>query len=151
MEQHRRFFTRYRIPGVGRIASRTSPFCTAWSDLPIGYDDCTTAGIASLYRDIPGFVELSFGTFKAPLIERGREYYGFWILKGLRGAGSTTSVKLYGQEGKFLTAPLDRNQYCLRTGADNIWCVLRRQEGSILESGTTWSYGTPSYTTYIRP
>ena len=81
-----------RIPGpVGRS------FCTTWSDLPMFYDDCPTAGVSP----DPGVVELSFGTFKAPLIEPGRDYYGSWRFQHQRGTGSTTTVKLYGQEGEY--------------------------------------------------
>ena len=47
-----------------------------------------------------------------------------------------------------------RTFFLMATGlivAEDLWCVEGRQEGSILESGITWSYGTPSYTTYSRP
>ena len=94
--------------------------------------------------------ELSFGTYKAPLIERGREYYGFWIFKTQRGAGSTTKVKLYGQEGKYGRGNW-RNLHCILVRVENRWCVEGRQQASMLESGVTWSYGTPSYTAYSRP
>ena len=144
------WFNLIRIPYFGRISGITeknySPFCTAWSDLPKGYDDCPTAGV--LAED--DLVELSFGTFKAPLIEAGRDYYGFWIFKSQLGGYSTTDVKLYGQEGKYDRGD-DRNIHCRTIVAEERWCVGGRQQGSILESGTTWSYGTPSYTTYSRP
>ena len=142
------WFNTIRYPEIGRptlpLQKNYSPFCTAWSDLPTGYDDCPTAGVL----EVGSSVELSFGTFKAPLIGAGRDYYGFWLFKNQRGTGSSTTVKLYGQEGKFISSLLDRNTRCLFVvNSDNIWCVKGRQEWSILESGTTWSYGTPSYTT----
>ena len=133
-------------PAIPTVDS--SNFCTAWSDFPTSYDDCPTAGV----WDSGDSVELSFGTFKAPLIKAGRDYYGFWIFKNQRGAGSSTDVKLHGQEGRFINSSRGRNSRCsITVDTDNIWCVIGRQEGSILESGTTWSYGTPSYTAYSRP
>ena len=127
-----------------------SPFCTAWSDLPVGYDDCATAGVGT--NQEPGIVELSFGTFKAPLIERGRDYYGFWKFFNQRGSGSTTKVKLYGQEGRYgRGGNAFLNHHCRTIKPGAFWCVEGGQDGSILESGTTWSYGTPSYTAYSRP
>ena len=124
----------------------TAPFCTAWSDLPMGFDDCPTAGVLAA----PDLVELSFGTFKASLIEGGHDYYGFWVFKNQRGAGSTTEVKLYGQEGKYGRGRWE-NIHCYPVRAEWPWCVEGRQQASMLESGTTWSYGTSSYTTYSRP
>ncbi len=124
----------------------TAPFCTAWSDLPMGFDDCPTAGVLAA----PDLVELSFGTFKASLIEGGHDYYGFWVFKNQRGAGSTTEVKLYGQEGKYGRGRWE-NIHCYPVRAEWAWCVEGRQQASMLESGTTWSYGTSSYTTYSRP
>ena len=136
-----------RNPVYGRLShlwqKNYSPFCTAWSDLPVGYDDCPTAGVGTDQE--PDIVELSFGTFKAPKIERGREYYGFWIFYNQRGMGSTTEVGLYGQEGKY-TRGVDYNYHCPSIRAEDAWCVGGRKDGSILESGTTWSYGAPSYT-----
>ena len=144
------WFTTIRLPNIGRVTriwqKNYSPFCTAWSDLPKGYDDCPTAGVLA-EGDL---VELSFGTFKAPLIERGRGYYGFWIFKNQRGVNSTTSVKLDGQEGKYDMGH-DANIHCRTIVAEERWCVGGRQEASILEPGTTWSYGWPSYTAYSRP
>ncbi|MYA62646.1 MAG: DUF4394 domain-containing protein [Dehalococcoidia bacterium] len=126
-------------------------FCTTWSDLPVPYNDCPTAGVRPL-KDISGTdtVELSFGTFKAPQIERGQDYYGFWIFKNQRGSGSTTEVRLYGQEGRPGRGPTE-NTRCRNVRAEDIWCVEGRQGGSIIESSITWSYGTPSYTVYSRP
>ena len=132
-----------------------SPFCTTWSDFPVNYDDCITAGVGSssgYSYETDGTVELSFGTSRAPLIEAGRDYYGFWIFKNQREAGSTTEVRLYGQEGKLGRGPL-YNTRCLPLfeRLSNLWCVEGRQQGSLLESGAAWSYGTPSYTAYSRP
>ena len=124
----------------------TAPFCTAWSDLPMGFDACPTAGVLAA----PDLVELSFGTFKASLIEGGHDYYGFWVFKNQRGAGSTTEVKLYGQEGKYGRGRWE-NIHCYPVRAEWAWCVEGRQQASMLESGTTWSYGTSSYITYSRP
>ena len=143
------WFNLPRILGVGRtptIFPEYSPLCTAWSDFPSRYDDCPTAGILAKGE----FVELSFGTYKAPLIEAGRDYYGFWIFKRQRGRGSTTAVNLYGQEGKYGMAHFF-NIHCLSIKAEHKWCVEGRQQASMLESGVTWSYGTPSYTSYSRP
>lgn len=129
-----------RVPGVGRS------FCTTWSDLPDPYDDCPTAGVSP----DPGVVELSFGTFKAPLIEPGRDYYGSWRFQHQRGDGSTTSVRLDGQEGEF--------KNCL--GRLSIWCIYGIHHESVLPTRTTvlptgtterWSFGTPSYLKYSRP
>lgn len=149
------WFSERRLTGINRIPANpnNSTFCTAWSDLPVGYDDYPSAGAASSSSSREDdLIELSFGTFKAPLIERGRDYYGFWMFNNQRGAGSTTSVKLYGQEGRFVSGILERNPHCRsRVGSRNPWCVIGRQEGSLLESGATWSYGTSSYTTYSRP
>ena len=141
------WFDVLRVPVTGqRLTRDSSNFCTAWSDFPSRYDDCTTAGVLQK----GDFVELSFGTYKAPLVEAGREYYGFWIFKSQRGTGSTTEVKLYGQEGKYGRGhPL--NIFCPSVTAGNRWCVVGRQQASMLESGVTWSYGTPSYTAYSRP
>ena len=49
-------------------------FCTTWSDLPDYYDDCPTADVPDWGNDS---LILSFGTYKAPDIEPGRDYYGF--------------------------------------------------------------------------
>ncbi len=124
-------------------------FCTAWSDLPArSYDDCPTAGVGRNLE--PNTVELGFGTFKATQIEAGRDYYGFWIFKRQRGQGSTTKVRLHGQEGK-PGRGYTGNFRCSIVKPELVWCVEGRQQGSLLESGVTWSYGTPNYTTYSRP
>lgn len=137
-----------RVPIFGQRPTRdSSNFCTAWSDFPVPYDDCETAGVLAKGDS----VELSFGTYKAPLIEAGREYYGFWIFRNQRGTGSTTAVNLYGQEGKYDNVHSIFNRYCGKIVPENLWCVGGRQQGSLLESGATWSYGTPSYTAYSRP
>ena len=112
-------------PALPLINIDSGPFCTAWSDLPMGYDDCATAAEGT-YRE-QETVELSFGTFKAPHIESGRDYYGFWIFKNQRGSGSTTDVKLYGQEGKPGRGPW-YNRRCGTVRAEDLWCVEGRKE-----------------------
>ena len=128
-----------RVPGV------SPSFCTTWSDLPDPYDDCPTAGVSP----DPGVVELSFGTFKAPLIEPGRDYYGSWRFQHQRGTGSTTTVKLYGQEGEYDSRVVNFLK-CPRVTKD-IWCIFGIGDGSGIHTGTTWSYDTPSYLKYSRP
>ena len=133
-----------RTPGIGRLPNG-SPFCTTWSDLPEFYDDCPTAGVSPN----PGVVELSFGTFKAPLIEPGRDYYGYWRFDNQRGTGSTTSVELYGQEGEY-DSRVDNFVKCPSVTKD-IWCIFGIGDGGEIHTGTTWSYDTPSYLKYSRP
>ena len=65
------------------------------------YDEFPKAGVSP----DSGEVELSFGTFKAPEIISGRDYYGFWTFNNQR-RGTTptrvsTKVRLYGAEGEY--------------------------------------------------
>ena len=39
---------------------------------------------------------------------------------------------------------------CPRVTKD-IWCIFGIGDGSGIHTGTTWSYGTPSYLKYSRP
>ena len=156
----------FTVPRLGsiRISANISPFCTTWSNLPDRYDDCPTAGILA-DRDV---VELSFGTFKAPDIVVGRVYYGSWIFKNQRRAGSNTSVNLYGQEGEYdyrlITPkyPFEGSPLCppglpdislIPPSVDdrptkNIWCIWPIQGRGSKLAETEWTYGTRSYTTY---
>ena len=140
-------------------------FCTSWTDLPQGYNDCETSGVAAEV----GEVELSFGTFKAPEIVAGRDYYGFWTFNNQRRDTTPTDVRLYGAEGEYARGNW-RNLYCLphvRGGLDswigNNWCVASIADRKVdLFSDTTatdsdsddvatrWTYGTPDYVKYTR-
>ena len=118
-------------------------FCTTWSDLPDPYDDCHTAGVA---EDDPNKAILSFGTYKAPDIVPGRDYYGYWSFKNLRGGMTRTSVSLYGQEGEYRRHPL----VCPIVTKSN-WCVfgIDGRQDRLTES--RWIHGTPKYVYYTRP
>ena len=98
----------------------------------------------------PVSCELSFGTYKAPQIEAGRDYYGFWTFKNQRGAGSTTKVKLYGQEGKYGRGNW-RNLHCILVRAENhMVCSRVRQQASMLESGVPPGHTGPLVTLPTR-
>ncbi len=148
------WFDVYRLPVIGRlppplpIPAGEGPFCTTWSNLPEHYDDCNTAGVNSAEV----FIQLSFGTYKAPDIESGLDYYGFWRFKNQRRTGSTTGVKLYGQEGMYGRGTW-KNYRCLVIVANHNWCVDPVSAEGLLPTdiATTWTYGTPNYISYSRP
>ena len=133
------------IEAYPKISLRHSAhFCTTWSDLPDHYDDCHTAGVA---EDDPDKAILSFGTYKAPLIVPGRDYYGYWSFKNMRGGMTPTSVSLYGQEGEYRRHPL----VCPVVTKSN-WCVFGidgQQDDRLTESN--WIHGTQEYVYYTRP
>ena len=139
-------------------------FCTTWSDLPNPYDDCHTAGLF----ETRGKIVLSLGTYKANLIEAGRDYYGYWSFNNQRGAVSTTEVKtkvnLYGQEGRFGEDPdaslLKRaiaRTVCPRITVSK-WCVFGIDGRQAMlspdedEDGSTWewTHRTSFYDSYYR-
>ena len=133
-------------------------FCTTWSDLPNPYDDCHTAGLF----ETRGKIVLSMGTYKANLIEAGRDYYGYWSFNNQRGADSTTEVNLYGQEGRFGEDPdaslLKRaiaRTVCPRITVSK-WCVFGidgcQAMLSPYEDGSTWewTHRTSFYDSYYR-
>ena len=130
-----------RPPPLPGDTSNSSDFCFAWSDLPERYNDCETGGI----MPEPDVVELGFGTYKAPLIHPGHDYYGFWTFRNQRGAGSTTTVGLYSQEGEY-KGFREGFQKCL-SRAVNKWCVnpIDGHERSLIVS--YWTYG---YSDYVR-
>ncbi len=128
------------------------------SDLPEHYDDCPTAGL----KADDNIVELSFGTFKAPLIEAGRDYYGYWSFNNHRGGATSTEVRLYGAEGEYkrgsqvnFECPLLNTP--LTPWKGNNWCVgsIDAHKLSLFSEATdtdddadvatTWTYGAPSY------
>ena len=115
-------------------------FCTTWSDLPDYYDDCPTADVPDWGNDS---LILSFGTHKAPDIEHGRDYYGFWRFHHLSSVISRTSVRLLGQEGEY------RSDDPCGTTQKSIWCIFGEHQRSIVE--TNWARGTPNYVIYSRP
>ena len=124
-------------------------FCTTWSNFPDFYNDCPTAGVG----EVNGKIILSFGEKKAPSIVAGRVYYGYWLFRNQRGSGSTTRVRLLGQEGEYKGAPT-----CPRVEVSE-WCVFGidgRQSplipSSSEASGTTrtWTHGRSFYEYYQR-
>ena len=119
----------------------TNPFCTTWTNLPDPYDDCETAGVTP----DEGLVELGFGTYKAPLIQAGRDYYGSWTFRNQHGTGSSTQVRLEAAEGHYT----GRNSRCT-TIAKNKWCVYPISGHETLLKIGSWSYGTPNYVKYGR-
>ena len=147
-----------------------SPFCTSWSNLPEFYDDCETAGV----NPEDNFIELESGTSKAPDIQAGHDYYGYWRFKNQRGAGSTTQAKLYGQEGEYdyrliaispeypasegspLCPPDPPDITLIPPSVDdrptkNIWCIFPIDGHEERLVTTNWTYGTTNYATYQRP
>ena len=124
-------------------------FCTSSSDLLQSYDDCETSGVDA--QD--NLVELSFGTFKAPLIEAGRDYYGSCRFYNQRGGTTSTSVRVYGAEGEYKRGD-SRNFRCLTVEARNKWCVgsIDAHKSSLFptEIAANWTYGTPSYVSFSR-
>lgn len=106
-------------------------FCTTWSDIPLFYDDCPTAGIL----DTKGKIILSFGTYKANLIEAGREYYGAWTLHHQNSSTPSTPITLFGQEGEY--------RRC-----ETIWCIFQIDDHQAGRVTTTWNRGTSSYVHY---
>ncbi len=138
-------------------------FCTTWSDLPQFYNDCRTAGIGETEE---GKIVLSFGSYKANAIEPGRDYYGSWSFNNQIGTDSTTSVNsttsvdLYGQEGRFGEDPnatllkrIKARYVCPRITVYN-WCVfgIDGHQRSLRPNNTTWmwEYGTSFYDSYQR-
>ena len=103
-------------------------------------------GSTGVAEDDPDKAILSFGTYKAPLIVPGRDYYGYWSFKNLRGGMTPTSVSLYGQEGEYRRHPL----VCPVVTKSN-WCVfgIDGQQGRLTES--SWIHGTPKYVYYTKP
>ena len=68
--------------------------CSAWTDLPEGYDDCATAGASE--RD-PMIWVAAFGSYNAWNIQYGRDYYGsMWLALTWSAYGS--SFGTYAQE-----------------------------------------------------
>ena len=112
--------------------------CTAWSDLPLWYDDCPTAGIAEKRNK----VVMSFGTFKANAIVEDRYYYGSWSFHRLRGGRSSASVDLEGQEGYYGHAAT-----CRRI-SQNIGCIKGMHSQSLIN--TRWTHGMPHYDGFQR-
>ena len=163
LQIERRWFT-----GIPTPAFRD--YCTTWSDLPDYYDDCPTE-VPEAYdesRDPHGEtkVVLSFGTFKAPDIVAGREYYGYWIFHHQKGERALTEVALYGQEGEYAYRPQESPLCPPSISSDlippsvrirptkNIWCIFQIEDHQTLlaPNGTTWTwtYGDSSYERYDR-
>ena len=112
--------------------------CTAWSDLPLWYDDCPTAGIAEKRNK----VVMSFGTFKANAIVEDRYYYGSWVFHRLKGGRNSTSVALEGQEGYYGHAAT-----CLRV-SQNIGCINSLHSRALIN--TRWTHGLSHYNGFQR-
>ena len=108
-------------------------FCTTWSDIPLFYDDCPTAGTLETEDKIV----LSFGTFKANLIDAGQEYYGYWSFhhQTSRTSNFETPVRLLSQEGRY-------------RGCATIWCIIGIGGHQAERVATTWNRGTSSYVHY---
>ena len=108
-------------------------FCTTWSDIPLFYDDCPTAGTLETEDKIV----LSFGTFKANLIDAGQEYYGYWIFhhQTSRTSNFKTPVRLLSEEGRY-------------RGCATIWCIIGIGGHQAERVATTWNRGTSSYVHY---
>lgn len=80
--------------------------CTSWTNLPNGYDDCPTAGVAEP-SDMWSF---SFGTFHANNIQSSNWYFGSWTFTILWDP--STDFSLNGQE--------NYHGFC---SWDSIWCM----------------------------
>ena len=129
-------------------------FRTTWSDIPLFYDDCPTAGTL----ETEGKIILSFGTYRASTIIPGRDYYGSWTFNNQVGGTKTTDVRLLGQEGDYyktiFTIPVaDVGVQCpIRSQ----WCIYGIRQGELLPNPPgnmttwTWAHGTPSYLKYSR-
>jgi hypothetical protein len=91
--------------------------CSAWTDLPEGYDDCSTAGTS---EQDPMVWAAGFGSYNAWAIQHNRTYYGsMWLALTWNAYGS--SFGTYAQE-------LWNN--CRIWGyPDSPWCIGINDEG----------------------
>jgi hypothetical protein len=78
------------IPGFEldyAVDSSYYSYCTSYTTLPQGYDDCETAGIE---ENDPDTVAFGVGSYDARQISAGTDYFAQWSL-----GGGTTSVGAY--------------------------------------------------------
>ena len=141
---------------LSRVAAqRTGGYCSTWSNLPVWYNDCATAGIPTSSSDTPSIpslediAELSFGSFEANRIASNRYYYGSWTFSRHQyGALNTTSVRLHGQEGYYpfeFRIPILNRYVC-----PSIWCIIGINQGNGTLLTTNWTRGTANYKGFKR-
>jgi hypothetical protein len=111
--------------------------CSAWTNLPFGYSDCPTADVL----DPEEKTVWSFGTFHAPVVDAGKQYYGAWSFN--RGPSLTADFTLNSQEVEprnvFLCEDIiHHTKWCMEgTGPDKYRLLL---DGYLNTGG--WRYWT---------
>lgn len=98
--------------------------CTTMTNLPDGYDDCPTAGIAD-----PSGPVFSFGTYSANRINANHWYIGAWSWTSHDSSMAQTSFTLQGQENTNICG-----------GVKSIWCMNATQTSNLI-SGYYMNWG----------
>ncbi len=112
--------------------------CTAYTNLPNGYDDCPTAGI----DDPAGHKIYSFGSFSLKNnLTLNYYYFGSWQWSGGSGNGSSSTMSLRGKEVAATWCPFW-----------NIWCMGASQatEPPLVSGSFFKNSGTQGFTWYGR-
>jgi len=103
--------------------------CTAFTNMPDGYDDCPTAGVGD-----PNGPVFSFGTFDATALSGSSAYFGGWNFSTHMVAAPTSPFNLQGQENE---------NRCF--GLPTIWCMFSTQTRDLITGWYMNWGGTPSY------
>lgn len=102
--------------------------CTSFTNMPDGYDDCPTAGVAD-----PNGPVFSFGTFDATALSSST-YMGGWSFSTHMVSAPTSGFSLQGQENE---------NRCF--GIPTIWCMFSTQTQNLITGWYMNWGGTPSY------
>lgn len=119
------------------VLNNTSYFsgCTAWTNLPSGYDDCPTVGVL----ENPGERVFSWGSFHSPEIVGNTYYSGYWLFQGATGGNSPFTLRAQEVD----------HDYC---SIDNIWCMGSTGRSQNLLTGWYLIYGGyPSCAQHYTP
>lgn len=117
-------------PGYEFNVSIYSPLfssCTSWTNLPYGYDDCSTAG----YTEPSGATTFGVGSYYARYMQSGgATYEARFYFQG--GQGFSTDVNVGWQEVQHAFCP-----------GDSPWCMNGVQGGRF--ATTRWSGGSENF------
>jgi hypothetical protein len=103
------------------------PYCSSVTNLPVGYDDCPTAGVSE-----PNGMVFSFGSFDATQIQANKVYTGTWTFGGW-GPVTQSYFELQGQE----------NESRCPGGFNSIWCRFSLRTHLLLAGNLNWG-GAPT-------